>query len=123
MAKMNRRRAAIVRSPATTSGERYMLKTDTENEQTATPTPAESTGNDAVAMILKQAGKSADEIAALPVLARGSAMRFLVTRLYDWLNTPPGAMVKPKDPGEYIRKLRFHRQIASATEYGLEQTR
>ena len=45
-----------------------MLKTDTENEQTATPTPAESTGNDAVAMILKQAGKSADEIAALSTL-------------------------------------------------------
>ena len=44
----------------------------------------------------------------------------LVTRLYDWLNTPAGAMVKPKDPVEYIKKLRFHRQVRSASEYGLE---
>ena len=50
----------------------------------------------------------AAEIAALPLLARGSALRFLLTRLYDWLNHPPGAFVKPKDPLEYLRKLRFH---------------
>ena len=59
------------------------------------------------------------EVAALPLLARGSALRFLLTRLYDWLNVPPGAMVKPKDPLEYHRKLRFHRTIADATGYGL----
>ncbi|MDO3434207.1 homoserine kinase [Rhizobium sp. CBN3] len=62
---------------------------------------------------------SGDEIAALPVLARGSALRFFLTRLYDWLMTPEGAMVTKKDPLEYLRKLRFHRQIGSAAEYGL----
>jgi homoserine kinase type II len=59
------------------------------------------------------------EIAALPVLARGSALRFFLTRLYDWLTTPAGALVVKKDPLEYLRKLRFHRQIASSAEYGL----
>ena len=48
---------------------------------------------------------------AFPVLARGAAMRFLLTRLYDWVNTPAGAMVKPKDPREYLRKLKFHRGV------------
>ena len=48
------------------------------------------------------------ERAALPVLAQGAAMRFLLTRLYDWLNTPPGALVTPKDPLDYYRRLRFH---------------
>ncbi|WP_105373305.1 homoserine kinase [Neorhizobium huautlense] len=62
---------------------------------------------------------SKDEIAALPVLARGSALRFFLTRLYDWLTTPAGALVVKKDPLEYLRKLRFHRQIGSAAEYGL----
>ncbi|AJD40368.1 homoserine kinase [Rhizobium gallicum bv. gallicum R602sp] len=59
------------------------------------------------------------ELAALRVLARGSALRFFLTRLYDWLTTPEGAMVTKKDPLEYLRKLRFHRQVASAVEYGL----
>lgn len=59
-----------------------------------------------------------DEIAALPALARGSAMRFLLTRLYDWLNHPAGAFVKPKNPLEYWTKLRFHRDVTSATAYG-----
>ena len=59
------------------------------------------------------------EIAALPVLSRGSALRFFLTRLYDWLTTPEGAMVTKKDPLEYLRKLRFHRQINSPAEYGL----
>lgn len=58
------------------------------------------------------------EVAALPLLARGSALRFLLTRLYDWLNVPEGALVRPKDPLEYHRKLRFHRGIADATGYG-----
>jgi homoserine kinase type II len=47
------------------------------------------------------------ERAALPVLCRGAAIRFLLTRLYDWVNTPPGAMVTRKDPLEYLHKLRF----------------
>jgi homoserine kinase type II len=60
------------------------------------------------------------EAAALPVLCRGSALRFMLTRLVDWLNVPQGALVKPKDPLEYDRKLAFHRRVASAAEYGLE---
>ncbi len=59
-----------------------------------------------------------EEIAALPVLARGSALRFLLTRLYDQLNHTEGALVKPKDPLEYLQKLRFHRGITDAKAYG-----
>ena len=62
----------------------------------------------------------ANEIAALPLLARGAALRFLLTRLYDWLMTPAGALVRKKDPLEYYRKLRFHRTAANAAAYGLE---
>jgi homoserine kinase type II len=61
-----------------------------------------------------------EEVEALPVLARGSAIRFLLTRLYDWLNHPPGAFVKPKDPLEYLNKLRFHQRARSAAAYGLD---
>ena len=59
------------------------------------------------------------EQAALPLLARGSALRFLLTRLVDWLNVPPGALVRPKDPLEYVRKARFHQGVKSARDYGL----
>jgi len=59
------------------------------------------------------------EIEALPLLARGAALRFLLTRLYDWLTTPPGALVVKKDPLEYYQKLRFHRKAADASAYGL----
>ena len=59
------------------------------------------------------------ELEALPLLARGSALRFFLTRLYDWLTTPKGALVVKKDPLEYLRKLRFHRAIANVAEYGL----
>lgn len=59
------------------------------------------------------------ERAALPVLAQGSAMRFLLTRLYDWLNTPEGALVTPKDPLDYYRRLRFHLAAEDASAYGL----
>ncbi|MEO3998449.1 homoserine kinase [Mesorhizobium sp. CAU 1732] len=59
------------------------------------------------------------EIKALPLLCRGSALRFMLTRLYDWLTVADGAMVQKRDPLEYIRKMRFHRQIASASEYGI----
>jgi homoserine kinase type II len=64
---------------------------------------------------------SAAEQDAFPILARGAAMRFLLTRLVDWLNVPPGALVKPKDPLEYVRKLRFHQNVASVRDYGLTQ--
>lgn len=56
---------------------------------------------------------------ALPTLARGSALRFLLTRLYDWVHTPADALVKRKDPQEYLAKLRFHRGVTSLAEYGL----
>ena len=58
------------------------------------------------------------EIAAMPLLMRGAALRFLLTRLYDWLNPDPTALVRPKDPKEYSRKLRFHAAVKSASEYG-----
>ena len=59
------------------------------------------------------------EIAALPVLMRGAALRFLLTRTYDWLNQDPNAMVRVKDPREYSKKLRFHNKVKHAREYGL----
>jgi len=59
------------------------------------------------------------EVAALPVLAQGAAMRFLLTRLYDWLNTPAGALVTRKDPLDYVRRLRFHTGVQDASAYGL----
>src|ERR1700743_2451885 len=56
---------------------------------------------------------------ALPLLARGSALRFLLTRLVDFFNVPAGALVRPKDPLEYVRKLRFHQSVASIRDYGV----
>jgi homoserine kinase type II len=61
------------------------------------------------------------ERSALPLLARGAAMRFLLTRLVDWIETPPGALVKRKDPLEYFRKLRFHQAVASVRDYGIDE--
>jgi homoserine kinase type II len=60
----------------------------------------------------------AAEVAALPILCRGAALRFLLTRLVDWLNVPPGALVQPKDPREYDRRLGFHRTARDARDYG-----
>lgn len=57
---------------------------------------------------------------ALPLLARGAALRFLLTRLVDFLNVPPGALVRPKDPLEYVRKLRFQQSVANLRDYGVE---
>ncbi len=59
------------------------------------------------------------EIEALPILARGAALRFMLTRLVDWLDVPPGAKVAPKNPLEYRDKLRFHQRVKSAADYGL----
>jgi homoserine kinase type II len=56
---------------------------------------------------------------ALPLLARGAALRILLTRLVDWFNVPPGALVRPKDPLEYFRKLRFQQSVASMRDYGV----
>jgi homoserine kinase type II len=60
------------------------------------------------------------ERTALPLLARGAALRFLLTRLVDWFDVPPGALVRPKDPMEYFRKLRFHQTVGSVRDYGIE---
>jgi len=59
------------------------------------------------------------DIEALPILCRGAALRFLLTRLYDWLNRIEGALVKPKDPTHYLERLRFHQKANSAASYGL----
>jgi len=61
----------------------------------------------------------AAERRALPLLARAAALRFLLTRAHDWLHTSKDALVKRKDPLEYLRRLKFHRTIVSASEYGL----
>lgn len=65
---------------------------------------------------------SAGEQQAFPLLARGAAVRFLLTRLVDWLNVPPGALVRPKDPLEYVRKLRFHQSVKSMSDYGCDDS-
>ena len=61
---------------------------------------------------------SAAEIAAMPTLCRGAALRFLMTRAFDWINTPAGALVKPHDPIAYVRRLKFHQRVASPNDYG-----
>jgi homoserine kinase type II len=61
----------------------------------------------------------AAEVEALPVLAAGAALRFLLTRLHDWLRRNPVALVRPKDPREYAKRLLFHRKVRNAAEYGL----
>lgn len=61
------------------------------------------------------------EFKTLPLLCRGAALRFLLTRLFDWLSVPEGALVTPKDPMEYVKKLRFHQTVNSTRAYGLEQ--
>jgi homoserine kinase type II len=60
-----------------------------------------------------------EELAAMPLLARGAALRFFLTRLYDWYNTPDTAFVKRKDPMEYWRKLTFHKGIEKPSAYGV----
>lgn len=59
------------------------------------------------------------ERAALPVLARGAALRFLLTRLHDWIHHDPNALVSPKNPLDYLSRLRFHQQVEGAADYGL----
>lgn len=64
---------------------------------------------------------TSQELAALPILAQGAAMRFLLTRLYDWLNAVEGALVQLKDPLEYLRKMRFHHGISHPSAYGFKE--
>lgn len=63
-----------------------------------------------------------EEKEALPLLARGAALRFLLTRAHDWLHTAPSALVKPHDPLDYMHRLKFHQTVQNAREYGLETT-
>jgi homoserine kinase type II len=63
-------------------------------------------------------GLSDAEVTSLPVLCQGAAIRFLLTRLFDWVNTPEGALVTRKDPVEYLRRLRFHLRVEGAGAYG-----
>jgi homoserine kinase type II len=60
-----------------------------------------------------------EERAALPILARGAALRFFATRLADWSARPAGALVQPKDPLEFADRLDFHRAAKSAQDYGV----
>jgi homoserine kinase type II len=76
-------------------------------------------GRGLLAAYAKTRPLTAAELEALPLLARGAALRFLLTRLVDWLDVPPGALVRPKDPLEYFRKLRFHQAVASVRDYGI----
>ncbi len=55
---------------------------------------------------------------ALPALGRGAALRFFLTRLVDWTDTPADALVRPKNPMEYASRLTFHRNAISASDYG-----
>jgi homoserine kinase type II len=57
---------------------------------------------------------SAEERAALPLLARAASLRFLSTRAYDWANTPADALVTPKDPMAFARRLAFYAQADNA---------
>jgi homoserine kinase type II len=80
-------------------------------------------GRNLLAAYIAHRPLSAAELDALPLLARGAATRFLLTRLVDWLDVPAGALVRPKNPLEYFRKLRFHQKAASVSDYGLSAER
>lgn len=58
------------------------------------------------------------EVAAMPILARGAALRFLLTRLHDRLFPAEGALVRPKDPLAFLQRLRFHAAIEGPAAYG-----
>ena len=58
------------------------------------------------------------ERVGMPRLARAACLRFLLTRAYDWLNRPPGAIVTPHDPRDYVARLAFHRACTSIADYG-----
>lgn len=61
---------------------------------------------------------SEKEISALPILCRGAALRFLLTRVNDWLNVPADALVIPHDPKPFADRLRFHQQVRDPKAYG-----
>jgi len=57
---------------------------------------------------------SAAERDALPLLARGAAMRFISTRAFDWIDTPHGALVTRKDPMDFAKRLEFYAEAGDA---------
>jgi homoserine kinase type II len=59
------------------------------------------------------------ELDGLPLLCRGAALRFLLTRLHDWLFHPDGALVEPKSPQDFVERLKFHAAITGPSDYGL----
>ena len=77
-------------------------------------------GRDLLQSYMKTRALSVSEKQALPILCRGAALRFLLTRLEVWLDVPPGALLRPKDPQEYFRKLRFHQSAKSMRDYGID---
>ena len=60
------------------------------------------------------------EVKALPILSCGAAIRFLLTRLHDWFNTPDTALVIKKDPTPYINRVNFHKEISKPESYGID---
>jgi homoserine kinase type II len=77
-------------------------------------------GRRLIAAYVEHRPLTTEEHEALPVLARGAALRFLLTRLYDWLHPDPAATVRPKDPREFAKRLRFHLGVKRAEDYGVE---
>ncbi|HAH08889.1 MAG TPA: homoserine kinase [Alphaproteobacteria bacterium] len=61
----------------------------------------------------------AAELRGLSLLCRGAALRFLLTRLHDWLHRDTQALVRPKNPLEFLQRLRFHQRVVDSSEYGL----
>jgi len=60
---------------------------------------------------------SAKEKKSLNILCRGAAMRYFLTRLYDYTNTPKTALIKIKDPREYYQKLIIHNNLKTYKDY------
>jgi homoserine kinase type II len=58
------------------------------------------------------------EIAAFPILCRGAALRFLLTRAFDWINTPADALVTRKDPAAFARRIAWYRAATPAEIFG-----
>ena len=76
-------------------------------------------GKNLIAAYRQKRELSQREAEALPTLAAGAALRFLLTRLYDRINHDPNALVRPKEPLDYSKRLRFHLKVRSPAEYGL----
>jgi len=62
-------------------------------------------------------GMTEEEKKSLKVLCQGAAIRFLLTRVFDYLNLTEGALVKIKDPVEYLKRLEFHDNVENYQDY------